>query len=326
MNRAVSSEINRLEKAFKTIEGDTPFLKGVSNAFRKVAISRVVLKARLSRCPNGLLSLRQLSRLAEGRPLLTDQMIASLVDPWGETVESAMLPLAEAFPSIKVEVLRLRDALDAGEIDLGYSVGALVGDDKDVVIDIAVRTSVRPIVLKFTLGQVLKPFVEERTRGLRRLVSHLSWHRGHCPICGAFPELSLLRGRDGDRWLRCSLCGCQWRLDCMVCPNCGHEGGTKECMCVVGLEHKWVEFCSDCHRYIVAIDLVDQTEEITDVAAIGMVHLDLIAQQRGFLPTADCAWNGCSESLISETHSVGLPCRHFLHPVTRKSRVSQVIN
>jgi hypothetical protein len=56
------------------------------------------------------------------------------------------------------------------------------------------------------------------------------------------------------------------------------------------LEHEWVELWSDCHRYVVGIDLRKQTGVTTGVAAIATVHLDMIGQQKGFLPTAESAW------------------------------------
>jgi FdhE protein len=143
---------------------------------------------------------------------------------------------------------------------------------------------------------MLKPFIEKRTESLRRFIENLPWHQGYCPICGAFPEISFLKGQEGQRWLKCSLCGYDWRFDRMACPCCGKINRSKEFIYANGFEHKWVELCPDCHRYIVGIDLRKQTEVTADVAAIGMVHLDILAQGRGFLPTAESAWKyGVSE-------------------------------
>lgn len=77
----------------------------------------------------------------------------------------------------------------------------------------------------------------------------------------------------------------------MTCPYCGERNDSKEFTCVVGSEHEWVELCPDCHRYIVGIDLRKQAAVTADIAAIGMVHLDIIAQQKGFSPITNCAWN-----------------------------------
>ncbi len=291
MDKLVSNEINRLEKAFNSIEKASPFLKPVVNAFKEVMISRAILKARLSDRPDIHIPPPEQSRLTEGHPWLTEETIASLMDPWGETVESTMAPMIKAFPSIAAEVVRSREAFKANEIDLKRCIRALVEGEEDNINKIASDLGFQPIILKFILGQMLKPFVEKRTESLRPVIANLSWYQGYCPICGAYPELSFLQGNEGQRWLRCSLCGYTWRFDRMTCPYCGEKKGNKEFICVDGSDQKWVEPCPDCHRYIVGIDLRKQAGIIPDVAAIGMVHLDIIAQQKGFSPIAECAWN-----------------------------------
>ena len=291
MNEVLSSEITRLEKAFDSIGREMPSLKPVADAFKEVAVGRAMLKARLPERADIHIPSPDRSRLSLGHPWLREGTIASLMDPWGETAESAMQPLARAFPGIKADVLRLKEALDRGNADLGQCVGALVERRKEDLIRIASDVGLQPIVLRFILGQMLKPFVEKRTESLRPLIRDLPWFQGYCPICGALPELSFLQGEAGQRWLRCSLCGCEWRFDRMTCPYCGEQKGSKDILCIDGSEQKWVELCSDCRRYMVGIDLRKENVVTADVAAIGMVHLDIIAQRRGFSPTADCAWN-----------------------------------
>jgi FdhE protein len=291
MNAVLSNEIYRLEKAFERIERDTPLLKSATAAFKEIMISRTLLKARLSsNRPDIHIPEPDYSRFAEGYPWLTEEMITSFMDPWGETVEYTIQPFLKVFPKIAAEVVRLREAFAAGEIDLKSCIGSLVEGREDRVVEVASHLGFQPIVLKFILGLMLKPFVEKRTENLRPLIENLPWHQGYCPICGAFPELSFLQGEEGQRWLKCSLCGYDWKFDRMACPCCGKTNTGKQFVCVDGFEHEWVELCPDCHRYIVGIDLRKQTEITADVAAIAMVHLDIIAQRRGFLPIAESAW------------------------------------
>ena len=128
---------------------------------------------------------------------------------------------------------------------------------------------------------------------MRPLIQNLPWHKGYCPICGSFPELSFLQGNEGRRWLRCSLCGYEWRFDRMICPYC--EAIDRKGMklnYIEGRQHEWVELCVKCHRYIVSTDLREHKGKVfTEVAAIGMVYLDIVAQSKSFSPIADCAWN-----------------------------------
>jgi len=291
MNETLSSELKRLEKAFESIEQATPFLKSMVNAFKEVAISRAVLKARRAETPDIHILPPDRSRFAEGYPWLTENMIASLMDPWGENVKFTMLPLAIAFPGIASAVLHLRDAFEQGKVNLEDCISALVEGREEDITKTASYLGFQPVVFKFILGQMLKPFVEKRTESLRHFIKNLPWHQGYCPICGAFPELSFLISAEGQRWLRCSLCSYEWRFDRMSCPYCGKQNQDKEFTCISGVEHQWVELCPDCHRYIVGIDLRQHAVSSIDVAAIGMIHLDMISQQRGFFPAAECAWN-----------------------------------
>jgi len=291
MNAGLSNEIYRLEKAIERIERDKPLLRAATTAFKEILISRTLLKARLSpERPEIHIPEPDSFRISEGYPLLTEEMITSLMDPWGETVESTIRPLIKVFPNIAAEVVCLREALVAREIDLRSCIGNLVEGREDELIEVASYLGFQPIVLKFILGHMLKPFVEKRTERLRPLIENYLWERGYCPICGASPEISFIQGGEGQRWLKCSLCGYDWRFDRLACPCCGEINKAKEFIRVDGCEHEWVELCPDCHRYIVGIDLRGQTEMSADVAAISMVHLDILAQRRGFLPTAESAW------------------------------------
>jgi FdhE protein len=291
MNEVLSKDIKKLEKGFDSIEQEKPYLKPVVASFKEVVISRAILKSRLSDHTDLKIPSPEYSRLAEGHPWLTEEAVASFIEPWGELVESTMPPLARAFPGITANVLKLREAFKTGNIDLKQCIGFLVEGKEEDIIRMADYVGSKSAVLKFILGQMLKPFVEKRIESLRPLVENIPWHEGYCPICGAFPEVGFLKDEAGERWLKCSLCGYDWRFDKMACPYCGERKGSIESICIVDNEHEWVELCHDCHRYIVGIDLRRRKGITADVATIGAVNLDIIAQSKGFLPVAECAWN-----------------------------------
>ena len=51
------------------------------------------------------------------------------------------------------------------------------------------------------------------------------------------------------------------------------------------------EMCHQCKRYLAGIDLRKYPYEfIPEVAVAGMMYLDVLAQEKGFLPMADSAW------------------------------------
>jgi hypothetical protein len=66
--------------------------------------------------------------------------------------------------------------------------------------------------------------------------------------------------------------------------------------------HERAEICYQCKRYLVSIDLRECSDEVVlEVAALGMVYLDVLAQGKGFLPVAVCAWNVVTPRDISSS-------------------------
>jgi FdhE protein len=163
----------------------------------------------------------------------------------------------------------------------------------EIMDRIALALGTEPLTLKFILGQLLKPFIERLAESYKPLIQNLDWHRGYCPICGSFPELSYLIENEGQRWLRCSLCSHEWRFMRTKCPFCENDDHDKmEFYFVEDRSHERAEICYRCKRYLVSIDLRKCSDEVVlEVAALGMIYLDILAQGKGLLPIAVCAWN-----------------------------------
>jgi FdhE protein len=89
--------------------------------------------------------------------------------------------------------------------------------------------------------------------------------------------------------LRCSLCAHEWRFARLVCPLCEQEGPKQIELCfVAGSEHDRVEACHACKRYLISVDLRQRTHEfVPDVAEIGLLHLDMLVQEKGFRPASE---------------------------------------
>ena len=135
--------------------------------------------------------------------------------------------------------------------------------------------------LQFILGQIVKPLVEKKAEALSAIIAGLGWPKGYCPVCGSMPELAFIKGEEGQRWLRCALCSHSWRFDRLFCPFCENEN-QKELLvyCVAGREQERAEICEKRslrgpHRFTRTGD-----ESVPEVAAIGMIHLDVLTQRR----------------------------------------------
>ena len=112
-----------------------------------------------------------------------------------------------------------------------------------------------------------------------------SFQRGWCPVCGAWPQLSEMRGIERRRRLRCGRCLADWSLPVLHCAFCDEVDHRKLGSLVVeGQEqNNRVETCESCRGYLKTIatlgalspqDLLGQD--------LDTVPLDLAAQERGY--------------------------------------------
>ena len=146
--------------------------------------------------------------------------------------------------------------------------------------------------LLFALHQIAKPVVEKRAESIQPLISEFGWDKGYCPICGSFPEMSRLRGKEGRRWLQCGFCSTTWRFSRTSCPFCEtQQPEQRELFFVEGREHEAAEVCHRCRRYLVSIDLRNMAEKVTwEIIDLSLMHLEVIAQGKGFLPMKGTGW------------------------------------
>ena len=299
-------ETGKIEKAIHKIEKELPSLKSVLDAFKEILIGRTLFKANLSDLPIIPISQPDSFQFSQGVPILSGEMLSRFIDSWERSVDFMIPYIEKGFPKLKPELTRLKAAVEKGHLNLKDGMKALLKGQEKKIVEIASNLETQPFILKFILDQLMKPFLEKRIERTQTLVQALPWHKGYCPLCGSLPELSSLRGDEGQRWLRCALCGHEWRFMRTKCPFCENDDHEKmELYFVENREHERAELCYKCNRYIVNIDTRKCAEEVvTEVAAIGMLYLDILAQGKGFLPVALCAWNMVAKGDISSCTGV----------------------
>lgn len=115
------------------------------------------------------------------------------------------------------------------------------------------------------------------------------WSRGFCPICGSLPHASALRGKEGKRWLRCSLCAHEWIFSRTTCPVCGQD--SPKDLPLFFLEQnprERAEVCNQCRRYLLGIDMREFIDDIPlELLLLCMTPLDMLMQEKGFLPATE---------------------------------------
>jgi FdhE protein len=146
-------------------------------------------------------------------------------------------------------------------------------------------------VFSFLIQSSTRPSIEAGMERLRSEVDSEAWLKGYCLICGCLPSLSLLREEGGKRYLLCSYCGYQWRIDRLCCPFCHNkEQESLQYFYGEGEEAYRIDFCDKCHQYIKTIDyrkLEDSDPVLEDLATL---HLDILASQKGYKRPSPNPW------------------------------------
>ena len=112
-----------------------------------------------------------------------------------------------------------------------------------------------------------------------------AWTHGYCPVCGAWPALSELRGLERSRRLRCGRCATDWALPLLQCAYCdeNHHDRLGTLTPEGEPQTRRVEVCYTCKGYLKAFTTLRpmtlRTIAMTDLAS---VDLDLIAQERDY--------------------------------------------
>ena len=294
--------VERIEKTIKKMKKDRPSLAIILKTYRKVFAERARLREELPLLKNVRISSPDSLRFSQGMTLVNEGIFPLSTDSLGGITDRMIPVLARAFPKIRPVLRKLKMALKKNQLDLRNCVeGMLHGRDEEIK-QTALRLGTDALTLEFIVSQLMKPIIERQAESLKSLLQKLSWHKGYCPVCGSFPELSYLKEAEGQRWLRCALCSHEWRFMRTKCPFCENEDTEKLELCFVeDRASERAEMCHQCKRYLVSIDLRKYPYDfIPEVAAVGTMYLDVLAQEKGFLPVAESASNLVSDRGVSQ--------------------------
>jgi FdhE protein len=108
-----------------------------------------------------------------------------------------------------------------------------------------------------------------------------------CPFCGYYPDMAaIVSGKDGKRFLHCSLCGHRWPFRRIMCAVCGTEDADKlENLTPEGDTRNRIDVCRSCNGYIKTLrfDSIDALDECDlSVENIFTAGLDSAALKKGF--------------------------------------------
>jgi len=315
-----------VDAALAEINARHPAMADITTAFAILLRARQAVSAAL---PETSLigGAPAVSALAHGHPLLS-RLFETLATPEPELVNRFLIAsrlvlpaAAQAFPLLAAEMARIAVLLDkpGTGADLGADLAsqllAAIGPDAENAIrpqtveDIAKRLGIPPPALHMCATETLLAVLGHEATLLEDLVDQDAWRRGYCPVCGGGPDVGILKegkedsefliAKAGQLWLHCGQCSALWRFPRLRCVGCGCEDPELSDLLMAEddprsqIEH--AHLCQKCRSYLLTVNLVDRVDRVNlELLPASLLHLDVLAQERGFSPMAPSPWNTLS--------------------------------
>jgi FdhE protein len=88
----------------------------------------------------------------------------------------------------------------------------------------------------------------------------------------------------------------------LQCPYCEHEDpANTSYLFVDGNKEDTAFTCTQCQKYLVTSSRPAELHQTpADLIAITLAHLDIILQEKGFTPMAECEWNTLGSPQVCE--------------------------
>jgi FdhE protein len=195
----------------------------------------------------------------------------------------------EANPHMAEEAKKIEEILNQKRIDLEELLIEGVSESK--IEDITNELRLDKKIFSFFIQESIRPSIEAGVARLSNELETENWLKGFCPICGSLPYLSLLKEEVGKRFLFCSSCGYQWRIERLACPFCENkEQESLQYFYAEGEESYRIDLCDKCHQYIKTIDL--RKIEVIDpiLEDLATLHLDILSSQKGYKRPVPNPW------------------------------------
>ncbi len=195
----------------------------------------------------------------------------------------------DANPHMAAQIIKIKEAIHGKRIDLEELLTA--GSKEQRVEEMVEGLRLDKNVFLFLIQSSLRPSVEVGVEQLRSELDPETWLKGYCPLCGSLPSLSLLKEEVGKRYLLCSYCGYQWRMDRVSCPFCNNKDQESlHYFFGEGEEIHRIDLCDQCHQYIKTIDYRSLQESDPVLEDLATLHLDILASQRGYKRPVPNPW------------------------------------
>jgi FdhE protein len=220
-----------------------------------------------------------------GEPLLSGGDLRDAVVAMSRCVRQGGGDVAASFGGVAAALAWSEDGSRAGPVDLDALAEAALAGDWPTVVAAAPRLDLDEYALVTVLDYATRPVLQAAAGQVADLVATAHWGSGRCPACGALPLLGEMRGKEGDRVLRCGRCATAWAYPRIGCPACG-ERDHRRLGALHGEgegEHRRADVCDACRHYLKAVAVLDPlTPRGLIEEDLATIALDMIAVERGY--------------------------------------------
>ena len=287
--RAKEISLKKLRERIQQIKKKRPGYGEILDFYQKVKEAQDKAKASLRIDPIKLKREWKELLTQEGFSLIQKEDFRLDIQSSVKLLETLCQIGKNANPHMAEQVGKIGEALGNKKIDLNKLLKKGV---KEQEIDrMADELGLDKKVFSFLIQGSIKPSIEAGMEQLRSELDPETWLKGHCPVCGSLPSLSLLKEEVGKRYLLCSFCGYRWRIDRIFCPFCNNKDQEPlHYLFAEGEEAYRIDLCEKCHQYIKTIDYRKLEERDIVLEDLATLHLDILATQKGYKRPAPNPW------------------------------------
>ena len=281
--------MDRLRERIQQIKKKRPgygkildFYQSVKEAQEKVKASLEIDSAQIGKEWKKLLS-------KEGFSLIQKEDFPLDIESSVKLFETLCQVGKNANPHMAEQLKKIKEAIDDKRIDLKKLLGGGLKEQR--MEEIVEELGLDKNVFLFLFQSSIRPSIEAGVEQLRSELDPETWLKGYCPMCGSPPSLSLLKEEVGKRYLLCSFCGYQWRMDRIFCPFCKNKDQESlHYFFGEGEETHRIDLCDKCRQYIKTIDYRNLQESDPVLEDLATLHLDILASQKGYKRQVPNPW------------------------------------
>jgi FdhE protein len=277
----VEKKLENLKKRIRQLKEKRPGYADILDFYEKVKEAQENTKASLTVAPVQPKEESKSLLTKPGSPLLRTEYFSIDVEVSVALFQSLCQIGKKANPHMAERVSKIEEVIRGKTIDLKKLLRE--GGKEEKIEKIAEESGLDRKVLSFLIHNSRKPSIEAEVKHIRAEIDPEKWMKGHCPICGSPPDLSLLKEEVGKRYLVCSYCRCQWRVERLLCPFCDNrEPNSLHYLFGEEEEAFRIDLCEKCHQYIKTIDLRIIEPPDPALEDLATLHLDILASQKGY--------------------------------------------